>query len=64
MFASFHSNGTTPSYIDKLNTVGSGMTACSTIANSNFTPGDLLSFFLAELQLVVLNSLTLLKPQQ
>ena len=52
MFASFHSNGTTPSYNDKLNTVASGMTMCSIISNSKLggipsTPGDLLSFFLS-----------------
>ena len=49
MFASFHSNGTTPSSIDKLNTVASGMLICSTISSSNLggipsTPGYLFSF--------------------
>ena len=49
MFASFHSNGTTPSFNDKLNTLGSGILICSTVSISNFggipsTPGDLLSF--------------------
>ena len=50
MFASFHSNGTTPSYIDKLNNVASGILICSTIFNSNLDgrippiQGDLLSF--------------------
>ena len=49
MFASFHSNGTTPSFNDKLNTLASGILICSTVSISNFggipsTPGDLLSF--------------------
>ena len=49
MFASFHSNGTTPSVNDKLNTLASGILICSTVSISNFggipsTPGDLLSF--------------------
>ena len=49
MFAYFHSNGTTPSFNDKLNTLASGILICSTVSISNFggmpsTPGDLLSF--------------------
>ena len=49
MFASFHSNGTTTSSIDKLNTVASGMLVYSTISSSHLggipsTPCDLLSF--------------------
>ena len=49
MFASFHSNGTTPSFNDKLNTLASGILICSTVSISNFggipsTPGDLFSF--------------------
>ena len=49
MFASFYSNGTTPSFNDKLNTFASGILICSTVSISNFggipsTPGDLLSF--------------------
>ena len=35
MFASFHSNGTTPSSNAKLNTVASGVLICSTISSSN-----------------------------
>ena len=47
MFASFHSNGTTHTFNDKLNTVASGILICSTVSISNFggipsTPGDLL----------------------
>ena len=49
MFASFHSNGTTPSFNDKLNTLASGILICFTVSISNFggipsTHGDLLSF--------------------
>ena len=49
MVATFHSNGTIPSYNDKLDTVASGMLICYTISNNNLggiisTPGDLLSF--------------------
>ena len=36
MFASFHSNGTTPSFNDKLNTLASGILICSTVSISNF----------------------------
>ena len=48
MFASFHSNGTTPSFNDKLNTLASGILILSTVSISSFggipsTPGDLLS---------------------
>ena len=35
MFASFHSNGTTPSFNDKLNTLASGILICSTVSISN-----------------------------
>ena len=49
MFASFHSNGTTPSFNDKLNSLASGILIYSTVSISYFggipsTPGDLLSF--------------------
>ena len=49
VFAYFHSNGTTPSFNDKLNTLASGILSCSTVSISNFggipsSPGDLLSF--------------------
>ena len=71
MFASFHSNETTTSSNDKLNTVASGGLIRSTISTSNLggipsTPGDVLSFVslmfsvtILGLQLGVLNSLTL-----
>ena len=64
MFASFHSNGTTPSFNDKLNTLASGILICSTVSISNFggipsTPGYLLSFiafiFLATISGVTTN---------
>ena len=35
MFASFHSNGTTPSFNDTLNTLASGILICSTVSISN-----------------------------
>ena len=49
MFASFHSNGTSSSSNDKLNTVASGMLICSSVSNIYLggipsIPGDLLSF--------------------
>ena len=65
MFASFHSNGTTPSFNDKLSTLASGIVICSTVSISSFggiqsTPGDLLSFiafiFLATISGVSINS--------
>ena len=65
MFASFHSNGTTPSFNYKLNTLASGILICSTVSISNFEgipsiPGDLLSFivftFLATISGVTINS--------
>ena len=48
MFASFHSNGITPSFNDKLNTLASGILICSTVSISSFggiscNPGDLYS---------------------
>ena len=48
MFASFLSNGATPSFNDKLNTLASGILICSTVSMGHFggipsTPGDLLS---------------------
>ena len=64
MFASFHSNGTTPSFNDKLNVLASGILICSTVYISSFggipsTPSDLLSFiafiFLATISGVRIN---------
>ena len=47
IFVSLHSNGTSPSSSDKMNTVASGMLICSTISNGNLggipsTPGGVL----------------------
>ena len=49
MFASFHSEGTTPSSSDNLNNFASGVIICSTISLKSFDaipsiPGDSLSF--------------------
>ena len=67
MFASFHSNGTTTSSNDKVNTVASGMLICSTIYSSNFgwipsTPGDLLSI-MSLIFLAIIFSVTISCPK-
>ena len=54
MFASFHSNGTTPSFNDKLNTLASGILICPTVSISSF--GGIPSTPFLEFRLTALNS--------
>ena len=36
MFASYHSNGTTPNFIDKMNTLASRKLVCSTVSINSY----------------------------